>query len=189
MAELKGSKTEKNLLEAFAGESQARNRYSYFAAKAREEGYEELGDYLDEIAVNEMEHAKKWFQFLCGGSVFGTKENLRLAIGGENAEWAGMYPRMAKEALEDGFDLIAGFFDAVGKIEKRHEENLKAVLDKLEGGIEPHAAAVEEDGDGSEMLVWICRKCGHVVSGNNPPNICAVCERTDAFYQQKAVMY
>ena len=189
MTELKGSKTEKNLLEAFAGESQARNRYSYFAAKAREEGHEELGDYFDEIAINEMEHAKKWFKILCGGKIFDSKENLRLAIGGENAEWSGMYPRMAKEALEDGFDLIAGFFDAVGKIEKRHEENLKAILDKLESGVEPHAESVEEEDAGSEMLVWICRKCGHVVSGVNPPAMCAVCERTDAFYQSKAVIY
>ena len=186
MAELKGTKTEKNLLEAFAGESQARNRYTYFAGKARSEGQEKLADYFEALALNEKEHAKKWFKILCGGDIFTTKENLKLAIGGEHGEWTSMYPRMAAEAKAEGFNEIAEHFETVGTIEKRHETNLQAILDKFDDGAD---ITESSDDSGSEMLVWICRHCGHVINGANPPQKCTICEQTDAFYQEKAVVY
>ena len=125
MPELKGSKTEKNLLEAFAGESQARNKYTYFASKAKKEGYEQIAAIFEETALNEKEHAKLWFKLLEGGDIKTTAENLKAAAEGENYEWTDMYDRMAKEAKEEGFDRIAYLFEAVGKIEKEHEERYK----------------------------------------------------------------
>ena len=132
--ELKGSKTEQNLMEAFAGESQARNKYTYFASKAKKEGYEQVAAIFEETAINEKEHAKIWFKLLNGGEVPSTVENLKAAAAGENGEWTDMYVRMAKEAKEEGFDRIAYLFEAVGKIEKEHEERFLKLLDNVESG-------------------------------------------------------
>ena len=135
MPELKGTKTEKNLMEAFAGESQARNKYTYFASKAKKEGYEQIAAIFQETADNEKEHAKMWFKLLNGGEIPTTTENLKAAAEGENFEWTDMYDRMAKEAKEEGFDKIAYLFEAVGKIEKEHEERYKKLLDNVEGDL------------------------------------------------------
>ena len=178
--ELKGSKTEKNLWEAFAGESQARNKYTYFASKAKKEGYEQIAALFLETAENEKEHAKIWFKLLCGGDIPSTAENLTAAAAGENAEWTDMYPRMAAEAREEGFDKIAYLFEAVGKIEQEHEERYKKLLENVEGEL-----VFSKDGD----KIWKCRNCGHIVIGKSAPEICPVCNHPKAYFEIKAENY
>ena len=178
--ELKGSKTEKNLMEAFAGESQARNKYTYFASKAKKEGYEQIAAIFQETADNEKEHAKMWFKLLQGGEIKGTAENLKDAAEGENYEWTDMYDRMAKEAKEEGFDHIAYLFESVGKIEKEHEERYKKLLENVKDG------KVFEAG---EVKIWKCRNCGHIVVGTKAPEICPVCSHPKAYFEIKAENY
>ena len=178
--ELKGSKTEKNLMEAFAGESQARNKYTYFASKAKKEGYEQIAAIFQETADNEKEHAKLWFKLLNGGEVPTTIENLKAAADGENFEWTDMYERMAKEAKEEGFDRIAYLFDAVGKIEKEHEERYRKLLENVENG------TVFEAG---EVKIWKCRNCGHIVVGTKAPEVCPVCTHPRSYFEIKAENY
>ena len=178
--ELKGSKTEKNLMEAFAGESQARNKYTYFASKAKKEGYEQLAAIFLETADNEKEHAKMWFKLLQGGEIKTTAENLKAAAEGENYEWTDMYDRMAKEAKEEGFDKIAYLFEAVGKIEKEHEERYKKLLENVEGDL-----VFSKDGD----KIWKCRNCGHICIGKEAPGICPVCAHPQSFFEIKAENY
>ena len=160
--ELKGTKTEKNLMEAFAGESQARNKYTYYASKAKKEGYEQIAELFLETANNEKEHAKIWFKLLHNGEIPTTTDNLKDAAEGENFEWTDMYDRMAKEAKEEGFDHIAYLFEAVGKIEKEHEARYKKLLENVEDGL-----VFSKDGD----RIWKCRNCGHIVIGKNAPEI------------------
>ena len=178
--ELKGSKTEKNLMEAFAGESQARNKYTYFASKAKKEGYEQIAAIFQETADNEKEHAKLWFKLLNGGEIATTEENLKAAAEGENYEWTDMYERMAKEAREEGFDHIAFLFDGVAKIEKEHEERYKKLLENVKDG------KVFEAG---EFKIWKCRNCGHIVVGTKAPEICPICAHPKAYFEIKAENY
>ena len=180
MENIKGTKTEKNLMEAFAGESQARNKYTYFASKARKEGYEQIAAIFEETANNEKEHAKIWFKLLNDGDIPTTAENLKAAAEGENFEWTDMYDRMAKEATEEGFTRIAFLFEAVGKIEKEHEERYKKLLENVNGDL-----VFSKDGD----KVWICRNCGHVVIGKQAPEVCPVCSHPKAFFEVKADNY
>lgn len=180
MPELKGTKTEKNLMDAFAGESQARNKYTYFASKAKAEGYEQIAAIFLETADNEKEHAKMWFKLLNGGDVPTTTENLKAAAEGENFEWTDMYERMAKEAKEEGFDRIAYLFEAVGKIEKEHEERYKKLLENVEGDL-----VFSKDGD----KIWKCRNCGHICVGKQAPEVCPVCNHAKAFFEIKAENY
>ena len=170
--DLKGTKTEKNLMEAFAGESQARNKYTFFASKAKKEGYEQIAAIFQETADNEKEHAKMWFKLLNGGDIPTTTENLKAAANGENFEWTDMYERMAKEAKEEGFDRIAYLFEAVGKIEKEHEERYLKLLDNVETG---------KVFDCGEVKVWKCRNCGHIHVGPKAPEVCPVCSHPKAF--------
>ena len=178
--ELKGSKTEKNLMEAFAGESQARNKYTYFASKAKKEGYEQIADIFLETAENEKEHAKLWFKLLEGGSIKSTAENLEAAANGENYEWTDMYERFAKEAKEEGFDRIAYLFEEVGKIEKEHEERYRKLLDNVNGDL-----VFSKDGD----RIWKCRNCGHIVIGKKAPEVCPVCAHPKSYFEIKAENY
>ncbi|MCL2184151.1 MAG: rubrerythrin family protein [Chitinispirillia bacterium] len=180
MADLKGSKTEKNLMEAFAGESQARNKYTYFAGKAKKEGYEQIAAFFEETAGNEKEHAKLWFKELHGGEVPATTENLKAAADGENGEWTEMYKRMAEEAKAEGFDRIAFLFEAVGKIEKEHEERYRALLKNIE---ESKTFAR------TEKQVWICRNCGHIHDSASAPQKCPVCAHPQAYFEIRAVNY
>ena len=178
--ELKGSKTEKNLMEAFAGESQARNKYTYFASKAKKEGYEQIAAIFQETADNEKEHAKLWFKLLNGGEIGTTEENLKAAAEGENYEWTDMYERMAKEAREERSDHIAYLFDGVAKIEKEHEERYKKLLENVKDG------KVFEAG---EIKIWKCRNCGHIVVGTKAPEICPICAHPKAYFEIKAENY
>ncbi len=178
--ELKGSKTEKNLMDAFAGESQARNKYTYFASKAKKEGYEQIAAIFQETADNEKEHAKLWFKLLCGGDIPTTAQNLADAAAGENFEWTDMYDRMAKEAKEEGFDHIAFLFEEVGKIEKEHETRYKKLLENVQDG------KVFEAG---EIKIWKCRNCGHIVVGTKAPAVCPVCAHPQAYFEIKAENY
>ena len=178
--EFKGSKTEKNLMEAFAGESQARNKYTYFASKAKKEGYEQIAAIFQETADNEKEHAKLWFKLLNNGEVPNTVENLKAAAKGENFEWTDMYERMAKEAKEEGFDRIAYLFEAVGKIEKEHEERYKKLLENIENDTVFSAG---------EVKIWKCRNCGHIVVGTKAPEVCPVCSHPKAYFEIKAENY
>ena len=180
MPELKGTKTEKNLMEAFAGESQARNKYTYFASKAKKEGYEQIAAIFQETADNEKEHAKLWFKLLEGGDIQTTTKNLESAAAGENFEWTDMYARMAKEAKEEGFDKIAYLFEEVGKIEKEHEERYKKLLENVEDGL-----VFSRDGE----KIWKCRNCGHIVIGKQAPEVCPVCNHPKAFFEIKAENY
>ena len=180
MENIKGTKTEKNLMDAFAGESQARNKYTYFASKARKEGYEQIAAIFEETANNEKEHAKIWFKLLNDGDIPTTAENLKSAAAGENYEWTDMYDRMAKEAREEGFTRIAFLFEAVGKIEKEHEERYKKLLENVEDGL-----VFSKDGD----QIWICRNCGHIVIGKQAPEVCPVCSHPQAFFEVKADNY
>ena len=178
--ELKGSKTEKNLMDAFAGESQARNKYTYFASKARKDGYEQIAEIFEETANNEKEHAKLWFKLLNNNSIPSTVENLKSAAEGENFEWTDMYDRMAKEAREEGFDRIAFLFESVGKIENEHEARYKKLLENVENGL---VFSKEED------KIWVCRNCGHIVIGKNAPEVCPVCSHPKAFFEIKEENY
>lgn len=178
--ELKGSKTEANLMTAFAGESQARNKYTYYASKARKDGYEQIAAIFEETAKNEMEHAKIWFKILHGDAVPSTEENLKDAAAGENYEWTDMYAGFAKTAREEGFTRIAALFEGVAKIEKDHEERYKKLLANIEGGI-----VFSKDQD----TVWICSNCGHVVIGKKAPMVCPVCVHPQAFFHEKAENY
>ena len=178
--DLKGTKTEKNLMEAFAGESQARNKYTYYASRAKKDGYEQIAAIFQETADNEKEHAKLWFKLLHEGAVPTTMDNLADAAAGENYEWTDMYDRMAKEAKEEGFDKIAYLFEAVGKIEKEHEERYRKLLANVENG------TVFEAG---EVKIWKCRNCGHIVVGTKAPEICPVCEHSRAYFEIKAENY
>ena len=178
MPELKGTKTQKNLMEAFAGESQARNKYTYFASVAKKEGYEQIAAIFEETAQNEKEHAKMWFKEL--GGIGSTADNLKAAATGENFEWTDMYDRMAKEAREEGFERIAYLFEAVGKIEKEHEERYKKLLENVEGDL-----VFSKDGD----RIWKCRNCGHICVGKKAPEVCPVCAHPKAFFEIKAENY
>ena len=178
--DLKGTKTEKNLMEAFAGESQARNKYTYFASKAKKEGYEQIAAIFQETADNEKEHAKMWYKLLNGGEIADTASNLADAAAGENFEWTDMYDRMAKEAKEEGFDHIAYLFEAVAKIEKEHEERYKKLLGNVQDGL-----VFSKDGD----RIWKCRNCGHIVIGKQAPEVCPVCEHPKAYFEIKAENY
>ena len=178
--ELKGSKTEKNLMEAFAGESQARNKYTYFASKAKKEGFEQIAAIFLETADNEKEHAKLWFKLLEGGNIKSTTENLLAAANGENYEWTDMYDRFAKEAKEEGFDHIAYLFEEVGKIEKEHEERYRKLLENVEGDL-----VFSKDGD----RIWKCRNCGHIVIGQKAPEVCPVCAHPQSYFEIKAENY
>lgn len=180
MKDLKGTKTEKNLQEAFAGESQARNKYSYYASKARKDGYEQIAAIFEETAQNEKEHAKLWFKLLHGGNVPETMANLRDAAEGENYEWTDMYDRMAAEADEEGFPHIASKFRAVAAIERHHEERYRRLLANIEEGI-----VFSRDGD----KVWICRNCGHIVIGKKAPLACPVCAHPQSFFEIEAKNY
>jgi len=180
MADLKGTKTEKNLLEAFAGESQARNKYTYFASRARKEGYEQIAAIFEETAGNEKEHAKLWFKLLCGGDISTTLDNLEAAIAGENGEWTEMYKRMAIDARNEGFNDIACLFEAVGRIEKEHEERYRALYENIEEN------TVFEK---KEKSVWICRNCGHIADAHTAPKLCPVCKHPQAYFELRAVNY
>ena len=178
--ELKGSKTEKNLMEAFAGESQARNKYTYYASKAKKEGYEQIAELFLETADNEKEHAKLWFKLLHDNDVPSTIENLKDAASGENFEWTNMYERMAKEAREEGFDRIAFLFDGVAKIEKEHEARYLKLLENVENGL-----VFSKDGE----KIWKCINCGHIVIGKVAPEVCPVCAHPKAYFEIKAENY
>ena len=180
MPELKGSKTEKNLWEAFAGESQARNKYTYFASKAKKDGYEQIAAIFEETALNEKEHAKIWFKLLNGGEIPSTEENLKAAAAGENYEWTDMYEKFAKEAKEEGFDRIAYLFEAVGKIEKEHEARYRKLVENIEEGV-----VFSKDGD----RIWKCRNCGHIVIGKMAPELCPVCKHPKSFFEIAADNY
>ena len=172
--ELKGSKTEKNLMEAFAGESQARNKYTYYASQAKKEGYEQIASIFTETADNEKEHAKLWFKALHDGKVPGTLENLLDAAAGEYSEWTDMYERMAREAKEEGFDELAFKFAAVAKIEKRHEERYRRLAELLKN----KTVFTKTD-----EQIWICRNCGHVHVGVKAPELCPVCAHPQSYFQ------
>ena len=172
--ELKGSRTEKNLQAAFAGESQARNKYTYFASKAKKEGYEQIAAIFLETAENEKEHAKLWFKYLEGGDIKSTQENLKAAAEGENYEWTDMYAEFAKVAEEEGFKEIAAKFRGVAAIEKHHEERYLALLKNVEEGL-----VFSRDGE----MIWKCRNCGHIVVGKKAPGICPVCAHPQAYFE------
>jgi rubrerythrin len=180
MSQLRGSKTEKNLMEAFAGESQARNKYTYFAGKARKEGYEQIAAVFEETAGNEKEHAKIWFKLLCGGEIPSTIDNLKAAATGENGEWTDMYKRMASDARAEGFNDIAALFEAVGNIEKEHEERYL----KLAKNIENATVFTKK-----EKTVWICRNCGHIVDSETAPELCPVCKHPQAYFELRVINY
>ncbi len=180
MKSLKGTKTEKNLQEAFAGESQARNKYTYWASKAKKDGYQQIAAIFEETANNEKEHAKMWFKLLEGGSIRSTEENLKAAASGENFEWTDMYDRMAREAEEEGFDDIAAKFRAVAAIEKHHEERYLKLLKNIEDKV-----VFSRDGD----CIWQCRNCGHIVVGKEAPEICPVCDHPQSYFELKAENY
>ena len=178
--ELKGSETEKCLQAAFAGESQARNKYTYFASKAKKEGYEQIAAIFLETAETEKEHAKLWFKYLHGGEVPTTAENLAAAAAGENDEWTDMYPRFAEIAEKEGFKEIALKFRMVGEIEKHHEERYKKLLENVKGGVVYVAP---------DVAVWKCRNCGHIVVGKYAPEICPVCKHPKSYFELEAKNY
>ena len=180
MKDLKGTKTEKNLQEAFAGESQARNKYTYFASKAKKDGFVQISKIFEETAHNEKEHAELWFKYLCGGDIPSTAETLAAAAAGENFEWTDMYDRMAKEAEEEGFKEIAAKFRMVGAIEKEHEARYRKLLDNVQKEI-----VFSRDGD----CIWQCSNCGHIVVGKKAPAMCPVCAHPQSFFELKANNY
>ena len=179
MPELKGTKTEANLMTAFAGESQARNKYTYYASKAKKDGYVQIAAIFEETANNEKEHAKMWFKLLHGG-IGDTVDNLKDAAAGENYEWTDMYAGFAKTAREEGFDHIADLFEGVAKIEKEHEERYLKLVKNLEEGL-----VFSRDGD----VIWQCANCGHIVIGKKAPEVCPVCAHPQAYFQIKAENY
>ena len=176
--ELKGSKTEKNLMEAFAGESQARNKYTYFASKAKKEGFEQIAAIFNQTADNEKEHAKMWFKEL--GELGDTAANLKAAAEGENYEWTDMYDTFAKEAEEEGFKALAFQFRAVAAIEKAHEERYRKLLSNVE---------MQKVFEKAEMTMWECRNCGHLVMGNKAPAVCPVCAHPQSFFEVRKENY
>ncbi|MEE0440656.1 MAG: rubrerythrin family protein [Ruminococcus sp.] len=180
MMELKGSKTEQNLMTAFAGESQARNKYTYFASKAKKDGYVQIAKIFEETANNEKEHAKLWFKLLCGGEIPDTAENLAAAAEGENYEWTDMYKEFAAVAKEEGFDRIAYLFSAVGEIEKAHEERYRKLLANVKDGL-----VFSKDGD----TIWECANCGHICVGKKAPEVCPVCAHPKSFFAVRAENY
>ena len=177
---LSGTKTEKNLMEAFAGESQARNKYTYFASKAKKDGYEQIAAIFEETANNEKEHAKMWFKELNGGEIPSTTENLLAAAEGENYEWTDMYAEFAETALEEGFTELAAKFRAVAEIEKNHEERYRKLLKNIDDKV---VFSKDED------AIWICRNCGHVVVGKQAPEVCPVCTHPQSYFELKAENY
>lgn len=177
---LKGTQTEANLATAFAGESQARNKYTYFASKAKKEGFVQIAAIFEETAKNEQEHAKIWFKLLNGGEISSTAENLQAAADGENYEWTDMYAGFAKTAREEGFDDIAALFEGVAAIEKEHEERYKKLLANVKGDL-----VFSKDGD----AVWQCSNCGHIVVGKKAPEVCPVCAHPQAYFQVRAENY
>lgn len=179
MPELKGSKTEANLMTAFAGESQARNKYTYYASKAKKDGYVQIAAIFEETANNEKEHAKMWFKLLHGG-IGDTVDNLKDAAAGENYEWTDMYAGFAKTAREEGFDHIADLFEGVAKIEKEHEERYLKLAQNIEDG------TVFERPD---IVIWKCANCGHIHVGTSAPEVCPVCAHPKAYFQLKAENY
>ena len=197
---LKGTKTEQNLMEAFAGESQARNKYTFYASKAKKDGYVQIANIFEQTANNEKEHAKLWFKYLHGGAVPSTAENLKDAAAGENYEWTDMYARMAKEAREEGFDEIAETMEGVLEIEKSHEERYNALLSNIEDGTvfdkseERYNALLSniEDGtvfDKSEETLWECLNCGHLHRGKSAPEICPVCKHARSYFEVRKENY
>ena len=178
--ELKGTKTEKNLMAAFAGESEARNKYTYYASKAKKDGYVQIAALFEETAATEKEHAKIWFKLLHDGAVGPTAENLEDAAQGENYEWTDMYPSFAKEAREEGFEQIAALFEAVAAIEKEHEERYRKLLANVQGGL---VFSRDED------QIWQCSNCGHIVVGKKAPEVCPVCAHPQSYFQIKAENY
>ena len=177
---LKGTKTEANLQAAFAGESQARNKYTYFASKAKKEGFVQIAAIFEETAKNEQEHAKIWFKLLHGGEIGSTAENLLAAAEGENYEWTDMYYEFAKVAREEGFEEIAKLFDGVAAIEKEHEERYRKLLANVKGDL-----VFSKDGD----AVWQCSNCGHIVVGKQAPEVCPICAHPQAYFQVRAENY
>ena len=178
--ELKESKTYENLMTAFAGESQARNKYTYYASKAKKDGYEQIAAIFEETANNEKEHAKMWFKDLHDGEVPSTLENLNDAANGENYEWTDMYDNFAKVAREEGFTRIALLFEGVAKIEKEHEERYRKLIANIEDGL-----VFSKDGD----TIWKCRNCGHIVIGKKAPAVCPVCSHPQSYFEVKAENY
>ena len=178
--ELKGSRTEQNLMAAFAGESQARNKYTYFASKAKKDGYEQIAAIFEETANQEKEHAKMWFKELNGGEVPSTPENLLAAAEGENYEWTEMYEEFAKVAEEEGFKALANKFRGVAAIEKMHEERYRKLLKNVEEGL-----VFSRDGD----MIWQCRNCGHIVVGKKAPLVCPVCNHPQSYFEIKKENY
>lgn len=179
MADLKGTKTEANLMAAFAGESQARNKYTYFASKAKKDGYVQIAKIFEETAENEKEHAKIWYKLLNDG-IGSTEENLKAAAEGENFEWTDMYEKFAKEAREEGFNEIADLFEGVAAIEKEHEERYRKLLENIKGDL-----VFSKDGD----VVWQCANCGHICVGKKAPEVCPVCNHPQSYFQVKAENY
>ena len=177
---LQGSKTEANLKAAFAGESQAHNKYTYFASKAKKDGYVQIAAIFEETAKNEQEHAKIWYKILNGGQGSDTATNLKDAAAGENYEWTDMYAGFAETAREEGFTEVARLFDAVAAIEKEHEERYKKLLSNVENGL-----VFSKDGD----AVWQCSNCGHIVVGKNAPQLCPVCAHPQSYFQVRAENY
>ena len=178
--ELKDSKTYENLMTAFAGESQARNKYTYYASQARKDGYEQIAALFEETADNEKEHAKMWFKELHDGEVPSTLENLNDAANGENYEWTDMYDNFAKVAREEGFTRIALLFEGVAKIEKEHEERYRKLISNVEDGL-----VFSRDGD----TIWKCRNCGHIVIGKKAPSVCPICSHSQSYFEVKAENY
>ena len=178
MKELKGTRTEQNLRAAFSGESEARNKYTYFASVAKKEGYNQIAAIFEETAGNEKEHAKMWFKLLKG--IGDTKANLVSAAGGENCEWTQMYPEFARVAREEGFDEIAGMFERVAEVEKEHEERYKKLLANVEGG----KVFISDD-----VVLWQCTNCGAIVIGKEAPEVCPVCAHPKAYFQRKPENY
>lgn len=177
---LKGTKTEQNLKDAFAGESMARNKYTYFASKAKKDGYVQMAAIFEETAKNEQEHAKLWYKYLNGGAIGTTEENLAEAAAGENYEWTDMYERMAREAREEGFDEIAAKMEGVARIEREHEERYRKLLKNIED-----RKVFSKDGE----AVWQCSNCGHIVVGKEAPAVCPVCAHPQAYFQVRAENY
>lgn len=180
MKELKGTKTEANLRTAFAGESEARNKYTYFASKAKKDGYVQIAAIFEETASNEKEHAKMWYKLFNGGAIGSTVDNLAEAANGENYEWTDMYAGFAKEAKEEGFDEIAFLFEEVAKIEKEHEERYRKLLANIQGDL-----VFSRDGD----VIWQCSNCGHICVGKKAPEVCPVCAHPQSYFQIKAENY
>ncbi len=180
MKELKGTKTEKNLMTAFAGESQARVKYGYYASQAKKDGFVQIANIFEETSDNEKEHAKLWFKYLHGGAVPATVANLEDAASGENYEWTDMYATFAKEAREEGFDEIAAKFELVAAIEKKHEERYRKLLENVKGGL-----VFTKDGD----AVWQCLNCGHIYIGKKAPEVCPTCNHPQSYFQLRAENY